>query len=32
MIEITLSRIFNQVSALADRWALIFFPTPPLER
>jgi hypothetical protein len=29
MIEIALSRMFQRLSALADRWSVYFFPIPP---
>lgn len=29
MIEIALSRLFDCLSELADRWSLYFFPIPP---
>jgi hypothetical protein len=31
MIEIALSRLFDSLSALADRWSQYFFPTPPID-
>jgi hypothetical protein len=29
MIEIALSRLFDRLGALADRWSIYFFPAPP---